>query len=177
MTVPLLHYDYLGSAPERLGLAHPSIAPYGGFELADGSVVLISIQSDREWRALCEGSFCDPELGTDPDYATNVARVRNRERTDGSSQHRSLTAVARRSAGHARPAREIAFSTAQRRRRALDAPASAAVPVAHAHGVVEIPAPPVRTDWERVGPIPEIDEHGAQIRAAVESADQRRDDR
>ena len=27
MTVPLLHYDYLGSAPERVGLAHPSIAP------------------------------------------------------------------------------------------------------------------------------------------------------
>src|SRR5690606_13316230 len=53
MTVPLLHYDYLGEAPERVGLAHPSIAPYGAFDTADGASLLISIQSDREWAVLC----------------------------------------------------------------------------------------------------------------------------
>ena len=51
MTVPLLHFDYLGKAPERIGLAHPSVAPYGGFQSGDGETVVISIQSDREWRS------------------------------------------------------------------------------------------------------------------------------
>ncbi len=125
MTVPLLHHDYLGSAPERIGLAHPSIAPYGGFELADGSVVLISIQSDREWRALCDVVLLRPELGTDPDHATNVAR-----RAQPGADRRDRCSSARgpqrwRRAGRA-GLRENRLLEAQRRRRPLDAPASAA---------------------------------------------------
>jgi itaconate CoA-transferase len=47
------------------------------------------------------------------------------------------------------------------------------VSVTHPHGVAEIPAPPVRTDWERVGAVPDVDQHGAEVRAVVESADHR----
>jgi len=36
MTVPLMHATYGGKAPQRVGLHHPSIAPYGGYETADG---------------------------------------------------------------------------------------------------------------------------------------------
>ena len=75
MTVPLLHYEGLGRAPERIGLAHPSIAPYGGFDCADGQTLLISIQSDREWAQLCEQVLGRPELAGDPRFATNDARV------------------------------------------------------------------------------------------------------
>ena len=35
MTVPLLHYDYLGAAPVNMGMAHPTVAPYGAFTTAD----------------------------------------------------------------------------------------------------------------------------------------------
>lgn len=81
LTVPLLNHEG-GRAPERVGLAHPSIAPYGVFHPASGPPVLISIQSDREWRRLCAAFIGDAGLGTDPRFATNLARVANRAETD-----------------------------------------------------------------------------------------------
>jgi len=51
MAVPLIQYEG-GAPPQRIGLAHTSIAPYGAFKTRDGADILISIQSDREWRVL-----------------------------------------------------------------------------------------------------------------------------
>ncbi|MHA7777740.1 CaiB/BaiF CoA transferase family protein [Roseibium sp. M-1] len=82
LTVPLLNHEG-GKSPKRIGLAHPSISPYGVFHPKSGAPVLIAIQSDREWRTLCAGFIGKPELGTDPRFATNVERVNNREETDG----------------------------------------------------------------------------------------------
>ena len=81
LTVPLLHAEG-GRSPKRIGLAHPSIAPYGVFTTGDGGQLLISIQSDREWAKFCVEVLADPALARDPLYATNVARVRNRAETD-----------------------------------------------------------------------------------------------
>src|SRR5438477_6366978 len=36
MAVPLIHHDYAGQAPPRVGIRHPSIAPYGVFAAGDG---------------------------------------------------------------------------------------------------------------------------------------------
>ncbi len=44
MNVPLLFFEGTGAAPKRVGLAHPSICPYGAFDTSDGGLVLISIQ-------------------------------------------------------------------------------------------------------------------------------------
>jgi crotonobetainyl-CoA:carnitine CoA-transferase CaiB-like acyl-CoA transferase len=82
LTVPLLNHEG-GKSPKRVGLAHPSIAPYGVFQPKSGPPVLIAIQSDREWRRLCADFIGRPELGTDPRFATNVERVNNRAETDG----------------------------------------------------------------------------------------------
>lgn len=82
LTVPLLNHEG-GQSPKRVGLAHPSIAPYGVFHPKSGAPILISIQSDREWRWLCEGFIGDAALGTDARFATNLARVQNRDLTDG----------------------------------------------------------------------------------------------
>jgi len=81
LTVPLLNHEG-GNSPQRVGLAHPSIAPYGVFQPKTGAPILISIQSDREWRVLCRDFIGDEGLGTDPRFATNVARVQNRDQTD-----------------------------------------------------------------------------------------------
>ncbi|RWR34646.1 CoA transferase [Sinirhodobacter populi] len=81
LTVPLLNHEG-GKSPRRLGLAHPSISPYSVYTCADGKQVLISVQSDREWRKLARIFLNDEALGTDPRFATNVARVRNRPETD-----------------------------------------------------------------------------------------------
>ncbi len=50
MNVPYLTRRYGGIEPPRLGLAHPSIAPYGVFSTADGDV-LISIQASANGRS------------------------------------------------------------------------------------------------------------------------------
>src|SRR5829696_1053153 len=81
MTVPLLQHEG-GKPPKRVGLAHTSIAPYGVFKSKDGADILISIQSDREWRLLAEKVLEDAALAADPDFASNVERVRRRQQTD-----------------------------------------------------------------------------------------------
>jgi itaconate CoA-transferase len=78
MTVPLLHYDYGGKAPKRVGLNHPSIAPYGAYALGDGHQVVLSIQNEREWKTFCDQVLEQPELATDPRFAANVLRVEHR---------------------------------------------------------------------------------------------------
>src|SRR5712671_2691331 len=81
MAVPLLQHEG-GQPPQRVGLAHTSIAPYGVFRTRDGADILISIQSDREWRVLAERVLGDPALAADPDFATNVERMKRRAETD-----------------------------------------------------------------------------------------------
>lgn len=73
---------YTGSPPPRATLSHPVIAPYDRYPTADGVDVVIGVQNDRGWAALATGVLGRPELVTDPEYATNVARVRNREKVD-----------------------------------------------------------------------------------------------
>ncbi|WP_051370724.1 CaiB/BaiF CoA transferase family protein [Streptomyces sp. 142MFCol3.1] len=79
---PLHHAMHGGTPPARTGLAHAVIAPYDAYPTADGGRVLLSVQNDREWRRLAHQVLERPELADDPAYATNAARVDNRERTD-----------------------------------------------------------------------------------------------
>ncbi|HME20943.1 MAG TPA: CaiB/BaiF CoA-transferase family protein [Acetobacteraceae bacterium] len=81
LTVPLLNSE-AGNPPKRMGLAHPSIAPYGVFRSRDGKEILISIQSEREWKKLCAEVLEKPDLPSDPRFANMVERVRNRALTD-----------------------------------------------------------------------------------------------
>jgi itaconate CoA-transferase len=72
-----------GKPPQRVGLTHSAIAPYGAFPTRDGAQILIGIQNDREWRVLVEKVLGDAGLATDPNFATNQARVQRRVETDG----------------------------------------------------------------------------------------------
>ena len=83
MTVPLLQHDYTGAGPQRVGLAHPAITPYGGFVTNDGATLVISVQNDREWAALTKEVLQRPELTADPRYASNPARMERRAEVDG----------------------------------------------------------------------------------------------
>ena len=69
-----------GSAPRRRGNHHPSIHPFCVLPTADGHISLC-IGNDKLWRAFCVVAGA-PELGTDPRYATNRARVENRDTLD-----------------------------------------------------------------------------------------------
>ena len=82
LSVPLLNSE-AGNPPQRMGLAHPSIAPYGVFRSKDGKDILISIQSEREWKKLCAEVLRQPDLPNDPRLSNMVERVKNRHLTDG----------------------------------------------------------------------------------------------
>src|SRR6476469_1824882 len=69
-------------APKLMVLAHPSLAPYCVFRSKDGKEILISIQSEREWKKLCSDVLDQPGLPSNPKFASMVERVRNRELTD-----------------------------------------------------------------------------------------------
>jgi len=72
---------HTGTQPPRMGLSHSSIAPYDAYPTRDGQI-LIGVQSDNGWRALVTDVLAVPALATDPRFATNMARVRNRRECD-----------------------------------------------------------------------------------------------
>ena len=83
MSVPYLQTRYGGRAPERVGLKHPSIAPYGAFTCADGRDIVISIQNEREWGDFCRKVLQRPDLLDDARCVGNAARVAHRDFVDG----------------------------------------------------------------------------------------------
>ena len=82
MNVPLLYFEGTGKAPQRLGLAHPSICPYGAFATNDGALVLISIQNEREWAQFCAVFLEAPDLPKQAGFESNTIRVANRAVVD-----------------------------------------------------------------------------------------------
>jgi crotonobetainyl-CoA:carnitine CoA-transferase CaiB-like acyl-CoA transferase len=66
-----------GVIPQPMGNAHPNIVPYQLFEAADRPFILAA-GNDRLFERTC-GVIGRPELATDERFATNAARVRNRD--------------------------------------------------------------------------------------------------
>ena len=71
-----LNYLATGVAPQKMGNAHPNLAPYAVFDCADGWVILAT-GNDGQYRKLC-GILGLPELAEAPDFLTNADRVTNR---------------------------------------------------------------------------------------------------
>ena len=72
-----LNYLVSGEVPGRLGNAHPNIVPYQAFATADGHLI-VAVGNDAQFRRLCD--LVDaPDWGDDDRFATNAARVRNRD--------------------------------------------------------------------------------------------------
>ena len=63
---------------KRTGVRHNMIVPYGAYACADGDI-MFAIQTDREWRRFCESVMGDASLASDARFATNGARVENRD--------------------------------------------------------------------------------------------------
>ena len=70
-------YLVSGDAPQRYGNAHPSIVPYQTVPTKDGWLML-AVGNDQQFANLSQ-LLGHPEWSTDDRYATNAARVRNRE--------------------------------------------------------------------------------------------------
>jgi itaconate CoA-transferase len=151
MTVPFLHAAH-GRPPKRVGLAHPSIAPYGVFSSRDGKPILISIQNEREWIALCRDVLGDAAFASDPRFASNVA-----SRFSDLDSAELVTRLSRADIAFAF-VNEISdlLGHAQLHTLLVDTPA----------GPVELPAPaPIWVDGaRRYGPVPSLGAHSDSVR-------------
>ncbi|MEM7218456.1 MAG: CaiB/BaiF CoA-transferase family protein [Pseudomonadota bacterium] len=91
MAVPYLLERYGGGAPERVGIAHPGISPYGVFVSADGRPFVLAVQSEREWQWLCDGFLERPDWKSDARTTPNEARLAHRTLVDGAVAERAAT--------------------------------------------------------------------------------------
>ena len=77
LSIQGLNYLATDEVPKRLGNAHPNIVPYQTFATADGDIIL-AVGNDAQFQRFC--AFAEvPELAGDERYASNGARVRNRD--------------------------------------------------------------------------------------------------
>ncbi|KRO87874.1 MAG: carnitine dehydratase [Rhodobacter sp. BACL10 MAG-121220-bin24] len=156
LTVPLLNHEG-GHPPKRIGLAHPSIAPYGVFYTNKGPAVLISVQSDKEWVDLCSKFIGKPDLGVDPKFATNVARVKNRRETDAIVADAFKKFDSKRATYLLKKA-SIAFASMNDMDTLSQHPHLRRISVETPNGTVSMPAPAPIWDGEsrQFGPVPEL---------------------
>ena len=166
MNVPYLQKRYGDFTPQRIGLRHPSIVPYGAFDCADGKVVLFSIQNEREWTTLCDQVFGAPEMATAPGFGSATERVANRATVDAWCaaqiiQHDREANITRLSAAR------IACGRLSDLDDLLTHPQNRLITVQTAAGPVDMLAPGsmVRGAAPEYGKVPAKDEGGAAVRA------------
>lgn len=165
MGVPLLQGIY-GAPPHRIGLSHISLAPYGVFTTRDNIPILISIQNDREWRALCTKVFEKPGSGTDSRFATSPARIENRPATDGLvaawfADHDADAAIAKLDAA------DIAFGRVNDVHGLHAHPHLRMMTIATPAGPVDLPAPPAQWIGDEIlaaDTVPVLGSHTRKVR-------------
>jgi formyl-CoA transferase len=165
MAVPMLYTEY-GMPPQRLGLTHPALAPYGVFETADAVPILISIQNDREWAVFCAEVLGRPELARDPRFAGGPARLANRAETDGLVA-RCFGAQTVAALSRTLEEAEIAFARVNDMEGILRHPHLRRMRVGSPGGPIALPAPPARwmdEDDPSFGALPALGEHTQAVR-------------
>ncbi len=164
MTIPLLNEEH-GNPFKRVGLAHPTIVPYGVFKTRDGVDILIAIQNDREWCVLAEKVLGDALLGSDSKFVTVTSRLQNRDETNA----KVAAVFAAHDAGPLMKKLEefdIAFARVNDSSLLSSHPHLRRISVDTPSGPVKIPAPtPQRAGEVRsYGPIPALGAHTGKIR-------------
>jgi formyl-CoA transferase len=71
------NYLVSGNLPKRYGNAHANIVPYQSFQASDAWFI-VAVGNDKQFEKLC-GVIHRLELASDPRFATNSDRVKNRE--------------------------------------------------------------------------------------------------
>lgn len=160
MAVPYLQARYGGKAPERVGLKHPSIAPYGAFTCSDGRDIVLSIQNEREWASFCAIVLGDAAMATDPRFAGNAARVQHRGELDSAIQS-VFGRLTHAEATDRLTEAQTAFGAINSVHDLVEHPQLRTRPMVVNGRTAEIPAAPYRTEWDEPGfaPAPRIGEH------------------
>ena len=72
-----MNYLTTGTAPQRLGNAHPNLTPYQVFECAEGWII-IATGNDGQYQRLC-ALLGLPDLAEHPDFRKNADRIAHRD--------------------------------------------------------------------------------------------------
>lgn len=72
---------------KRLGLGHPNLVPYGGFETKDKKMFFIAANNNRQWKGFCARLGIEG-LGDDSRFSTNDGRVEQRKEINAILQRR-----------------------------------------------------------------------------------------
>jgi crotonobetainyl-CoA:carnitine CoA-transferase CaiB-like acyl-CoA transferase len=165
MSVPYLQARHGGKPPQREGLRHPSIAPYGLFRCADGIEIVLAIQNEREWADFCAEVLRQPELPRDPRFADNAARVAHRDEVDGRIAALFATLAADEALARLAAAR-TAYGRVNQVADLVEHPQLRTWPMPVAGRQAWLPAPPWITEWDAGAypPAPALDQHGAALR-------------
>ena len=168
LTVPLLNFEN-GNPPRRMGLAHPSVAPYGVFSSNDGHEILISIQSEREWKIFCAKVIDQPDLPNDERFETMVARVKNRKLTDDTVAA-AFGRLTRNELLKRLAAADIAFAEVNTMDGLSTHPHLRRIEVDSPNGIVSYPAPAAMIvgDKRAYGAIPSVGTH--DVEAALKAS-------
>ena len=158
-----------GVVPYRMGNAHPSVFPYEPFATADDDLIVIAA-NDRQFQRLCS-ALGIPEVAEDERFLHNGDRTKNRDELRPLLEERLVT----------RPAQEwfdllIEAGVACGPINTIDAGFAAAerfglepvVEVGEGERALPTTRHPIRFSGTPVSyalPPPELDEHGAELRA------------
>jgi crotonobetainyl-CoA:carnitine CoA-transferase CaiB-like acyl-CoA transferase len=164
MTVPLLFQEHTGRAPARVGLAHPSVQPYGAYDCADGPIV-ISVQNEREWSRFCNHVLGDRRLAEDPRFATNAARVGNVAALNATIAG-VLGKLPRAAAIELLRKADVAYASLNTVAELSHHPQLRRVAQPTERGMLSLVASPTRSGAGSAAfkPVPRLDEHGAALR-------------
>jgi len=72
------HYWHQGVEPERMGMRHHYVVPYGPYLAGDGKYVNLAVATAEDWEVFCRQVIERPDLLADPRFATIEARQKNR---------------------------------------------------------------------------------------------------
>ena len=167
MAVPYLLERYSGMAPERIGLSHPGIAPYGVFESRDTKRFILAVQNEREWQKLCAEILGRPDLLESPRTKGNAQRVQNRDFVDGVVQE-ATQALDYESLSGRLLAADIAHAPVSEVSELRKHGDFASRTIGIGTQSIEVPRTPGTADPETPARVPEIGEHTQEVLAELD---------
>ncbi|MBK5934901.1 crotonobetainyl-CoA:carnitine CoA-transferase CaiB-like acyl-CoA transferase [Rhodovulum imhoffii] len=162
-----MNYLTTGTAPTRMGNAHPNLAPYQVFDCSDGHVI-IAVGNDGQFARLC-ALLGLPALAEAAEFATNADRVMNRagltERLTAATRGFTRAGLLDACESHGVPAGPInsmaeVFADPQIVHRAIQTDAGGLPGV---RTPITFSAATLSLD----DPAPRLDQHGEEVRAAL----------
>ena len=169
------NYLMAGAVPGRMGSEHPNIVPYGNIFLTrDGREFVVAVGTERQYRQFVAALGLDA-LGSDPRFASNADRVRNRELLNGLLAERVQSLDAGQIEAEMR-ARKVPFGFVNDMAAVFEQPAASAQRFADGRGVRSVALSGHIEGRRDLSLPPGLDANRHEVLAWLAAAEKQRDD-